>query len=41
MVPNECHHLYSMVGMPDSTPETWWQQYKSVRIAETLAIVND
>ena len=29
IITDESHHLYSMVGMPGSTPETLWQQYKS------------
>ena len=39
MISDESHHLYSMVGRPDSTPETLWQQYKSglQRCAECFA----
>ena len=38
MITDELHHLCSMVGRPDSTPETLWQQYKSglQRCADTL-----
>ena len=29
MVSDESPHFYDMMDMPDSTPETLWQQYKS------------
>ena len=29
MVSDESNHFYDMMDMPDGTPETLWQHYKS------------